>query len=77
LNLWGLAQRFNFAHPCSQTQVVLADINEAVLNKARDRISQSLARVAKKQFAGNDAAGNEFKDKAMVSRAGELGLPLF
>ncbi|CAN7993029.1 unnamed protein product [Ixodes hexagonus] len=55
------------AQVASQTghQVVLVDVSKDVLEKSKGRIEESLKRVAKKQFADDKKAAEEFVQKAM------------
>lgn len=59
------------AQVASQTghQVVLVDVSKEVLDKSKARIGESLKRVAKKKFADDMKAGEEFVQKTLAGIA--------
>uniref|UniRef100_A0A2R5L8S1 Hydroxyacyl-coenzyme A dehydrogenase, mitochondrial n=1 Tax=Ornithodoros turicata TaxID=34597 RepID=A0A2R5L8S1_9ACAR len=48
-------------------KVTLVDLNSEVLEKSKDRIKESLKRVAKKKFADDKKAGEDFVEKSLTS----------
>ena len=55
-------------------QVIMVDTNKELMDKAVDRISTSLQRVAKKQFATDEMAAKTYVDQTLVcvwARSGE------